>query len=299
MWQLNFLKQIRITILIKILIMTDFYDEYFGNSSQIIDTWLNHFKVMMWDFLLIVLYVIICFLIYKIIVKVASRFLKITKINQLNKFYEKIDLLKKIRITIDFQKIILAIIKFFLVLIFIVVGADLFNMPGITKVVNDILSYVPKLVSGIAIIMVGFYIANWVKQKMAMFLNLLENSSGAKVISNIVVFGITLFFILMGLNQAGIDTTVITNNISIILGVIFASIALSFGLGSKDIVKEILYSYYLRKSVEVGNKILIEADDVEGNIISIDNINVKISSKTGIVLYPIKKFVTLKIEILN
>ena len=87
--------------------------------------------------------------------------------------------------------------------------------------------------------------------------------------------------------------------IYIILGVIFASIALSFGLGSKDIVKEILYSYYLRKSVEVGNKILIEAGNVEGTIISIDNITVKILTQTGIVLYPIKKFVTLKIEILN
>src|SRR5690554_7824335 len=91
----------------------------------------------------------------------------------------------------------------------------------------------------------------------------------------------------MGLNQAGIDTTLVTNNISIIFGVIFASVALSFGLGSKDIVKEILYSYYLRKSVQVGDKIKIEDDNVEGTIASIDNINVKILVRTGVVLYQI------------
>ena len=254
---------------------------------------------MLWDILLIVLYIIICWTIYKIVVKVLNRFLKITKIQRLNSIYEKIEMFNKMNVNIDFQKIILTIIKFFLVLVFIVVGADLFNMPGITNVVNDILAYIPKLVSAIAIILVGFYIANWVKQKLSFFLNVLGNSSGAKIISNVVVFGITLFFILMGLNQAGIDTTLLTNNISIILGVVFISIALSFGLGSKDIVKEILYSYYLRKSLQIGDKIVIEAGNVEGTIISIDNINVKISTNTGVVLYPIKKFVTLKIEVDN
>lgn len=279
--------------------MNDFYDQYFSNSSQILDTWLNHLKIILWDFLLILIYIFVCWLLYKLIIKLADKFLKVTKVRKINTFYEKIDFLKKINITVDFHKIILSLIKFFVVLIFIIVGADLFNMPGITKVVNDIIAYIPKLISAIAIILVGFYIANWTKHKITAFLNIIGNTTGVKILSNVVVFGITLFFVLMGLNQADIDTTLLTNNISIILGVIFASVALSFGLGSKDIVKEILYSYYLRKSVQIGDRIKIEAGNVEGTLISIDNINVKISTGSGTVLYPIKEFVTLKIEILN
>ena len=248
--------------------------------------------------MLILIYIFVCWL-YKLIIKLADKFLKVTKVRKINTFYEKIDFLKKINITVDFHKIILSLIKFFVVLIFIIVGADLFNMPGITKVVNDIIAYIPKLISAIAIILVGFYIANWTKHKITAFLNIIGNTTGVKILSNVVVFGITLFFVLMGLNQADIDTTLLTNNISIILGVIFASVALSFGLGSKDIVKEILYSYYLRKSVQIGDRIKIEAGNVEGTLISIDNINVKISTGSGTVLYPIKEFVTLKIEILN
>ena len=30
--------------------MNDFYDQYFSNSSQILDTWLNHLKIILWDF---------------------------------------------------------------------------------------------------------------------------------------------------------------------------------------------------------------------------------------------------------
>ncbi|HLW63325.1 MAG TPA: hypothetical protein VKY33_07985 [Flavobacterium sp.] len=279
--------------------MNDLYKEYFGSSSIVLDTWFGNIKTMVWELLLLLMYVVLCWLIFKLLIKAASRFLRITKIEKLNDLYEKIDILKKVNVRIDFQKIIVTFLKFILLLIFVVVGADLFNFPGVTKLVNDVIAYLPRLVSAIAIILFGFYLANKIKLWLQKLLGIIGSSSGANIVTNIVVFGFIFFFVLMGLNQAGIDTTLITNNISIILGVIFASIALSFGLGSKDIVKEILYSYYLRKSVQVGDKIKIEADNVEGTIASIDNINVKILVQKGVVLYPIQKFVTLKIEIIN
>jgi|GEM_PF-261096 len=279
--------------------MNDFYNEYFGSSSAVLDVWLNNIKVMLWDFLLLVLYVIVCCLLSKVLTNILNRFLNIAKIDKLNALYEKIDILKRLNLKIDFKKIIIAIFKLFLLLIFVIVGADLFNFPGVTRVVNDIIAYLPRLISAIAIILIGFYIANRIKLWLGKILNIIGSNSGTNIISNVVVFGFILFFTLMGLNQAGIDTTLITDNISIILGVVFFSIALSFGLGSKDIVKEILYSYYLRKSVQVGDKIRIEDGKVEGTLVSIDNINVKILSREGYILYPIKKFVTLKIEVLN
>lgn len=279
--------------------MNDLYNEYFGNSSIVLDTWFGNIKTMVWELLLLLIYIIVCWLIFKLIVNATSRFLRLTKIEKLNDLYEKIDVLKKINVKIDFQKIIIALLKFVLLLIFVVLGADLFNFPGVTRLVNDVIAYLPRLVSAIAIILFGFYLANKIKIWLQKLLGIIGSSSGTNIVTNVVVFGFILFFVLMGLNQAGIDTSLITNNISIILGVVFASVALAFGLGSKDIVREILYSYYLRKSVQVGDKVKIDADNVEGTIVSIDNINVKILSNTGMILYPIKKFVTLKIEIIN
>ncbi len=280
--------------------MNDFYDTYLGTSSVVLDSWFNGIKAMLYDFFMLIVYLLVCWLIYKVTINISQRLLKVTKINQLNALYEKIDVLKKLNLKIDFQKLFLTIIKLFLILIFVVIGADIFNLPGVTQVVNDIIAYLPKLISAIGIILLGFYLANKVKQWISSILNLLGSNSGSMVISNVLVFGIILFFSLMGLNQAGIDTTLITNNISIILGVVFASMALSFGLGSKDIVKEILYSYYLRKNIQIGDKIRIKSEDVVGTLVTIDNINVRILTEDGtIILYPIKKFVLLKIEILN
>src|SRR5690606_8253060 len=280
--------------------MNDFYDTYLGTSSVVLDSWFNGIKAMLYDFFMLIVYLLVCWLIYKVTINICQRLLKVTKINQLNALYEKIDVLKKLNLKIDFQKLFLTIIKLFLILIFVVIGADIFNLPGVTQVVNDIIAYLPKLISAIGIILLGSYLANKVKQWISSILNLLGSISGSMLISNILVFDIILFFSLMRLNQAGLDTTLITNNISIILGVVFASMALSFGLGSKDIVKEILYSYYMRKNIQIGDKIRIESEDVVGTLVTIDNINVRILTEDGtMILYPIKKFVLLKIEILN
>lgn len=268
--------------------MNILYDEYFGNSSILLDTWFSSLKTMLWNLALLLIYVMVCWLLLKFITKAVSKFLKLTKIEKLNNLYDKIDVLKKVDFRIDFQKLIVTLIRFLLLLIFVVIGADLFDFPGVTKLVNDVIAYLPRLISAIAIILFGFYFANKVKAWMHNLFSILGGGSGVNIITNVVVFSFVLFFVLMGLNQAGIDTTLITNNISIILAVVFSSIALSFGLGSKDIVKEILYSYYLRKSVNVGDRVIIADDNVEGVVVSIDNINVKISSSNGIILFQLK-----------
>lgn len=281
------------------MLIDDFYNEYIYSSTAVIDTWIISAKNMLWNVLLLLLYIIICWLLFKLITNTLDKFLKLLKVDKLNNLYQKIDILNNFNLKIDFKKIIITLIKCFLLLIFVIIGADIFNLSGVTKVVNEIIAYLPRLITAIIIILVGIYVANQVKIRIHNFLTVFSSNIVTTIITNVLVFGIVLFFTLMGLNQANIDTTLFTNNISIILGVIFASVALSFGLGSKDIVKEILYSYYLRKSLQIGDEIKIGTDNVQGTLISIDNINVKIATSTGIVLYPIKKMVALKLEIIN
>ena len=79
--------------------MNDFYNEYFGSSSAVLDVWLNNIKVMLWDFLLLVLYVIVCWLLSKVLTNILNRFLNIAKIDKLNALYEKIDILKRLNLS--------------------------------------------------------------------------------------------------------------------------------------------------------------------------------------------------------
>jgi len=280
--------------------MEELYQEHLADSTSTINEWLIKLKDFAWGFLLLIAYLVLCFFLFKILTALAKKIISFSKVEKLDQMYEKIDFLQKNNIKIKVGDIILVLFKAFLFLVFVIVGADLFGMNGVTKMVNDLLSYLPKLASAVLIILAGIYIANWIKQKMVIALSFVENTSAARILINVIVSAFVLFFILMGLNQAGIDTSLITSNISVIIGGFVASIALAFGLGAKDVVREVVYAYYMRKNLSSNKKIKIVSENIQGHVISIDNINAKIKKEDGtIVLIPIKKLVDSNIEFLD
>lgn len=280
--------------------MNEIYQEHLADSTSTINEWLIKLKDFAWDCLLLLAYLIVFYFLFKILIIFAKKIIKISKVEKLDNVYEKIDFLRKNNVQIKFGNIILVLFKAFLFLIFVIIGADLFGMSGVTNMVNELLAYLPKLASGVLIILAGIFIANWIKQKMVIALSFIENSSATTILINIIVAGLILFFVLMGLNQAGIDTTLITSNISVIIGGFVAAIALAFGLGAKDVVREIMFAYYLRKNLSSDKKIRVVNENIEGKIISVDNINVKIRKTDDvIVMIPVKKLVDSNIEFID
>src|SRR5690606_37629112 len=280
--------------------MNEIYQEHLADSTSTINEWLIKLKDFAWDCLLLLAYLIVCYFLFKILIIFAKKIIKISKVEKLDNVYEKIDFLRKNNVQIKFGNIILVLFKAFLFLIFVIIGADLFGMSGVTNMVNKLLAYLPRLASGVLIILAGIFIANWIKQKMVIALSFIENSSATTILINIIVAGLILFFVLMGLNQAGIDTTLITSNISVIIGGFVAAIALAFGLGAKDVVREIMFAYYLRKNLSSDKKIRVVNENIEGKIISVDNINVKIRKTDDvIVMIPVKKLVDSNIEFID
>jgi len=88
----------------------------------------------------------------------------------------------------------------------------------------------------------------------------------------------------------------ITNNLSIIFATVLAAFTVSFSLGFTDIIKRLLFGYYSRKNLQVGNR--IKTKDFEGVIQTIDNISVVIKNKETIIIIPIKEIVDNRIEVL-
>ena len=113
--------------------------------------------------------------------------------------------------------------------------------------------------------------------------------------SNLVFYVIAVIIVITALNQAGIDTSVITNNVTIILAAFLAAIAIGFGLGSKDVIADLLRSFYTRRNFEVGQK--IHLNNLTGTIESIDNITITLRTAKGKTVLPIKDITQNQIDI--
>jgi len=184
-----------------------------------------------------------------------------------------------------------------MILLIIVIGSDIFGLSVVSNQIGRIIDYLPQFFSAVLILAGGFYLANYIKSIIRGLLKSID-LNGATIISNIIFYVILIFTIITSLNQAGVNTDLITNNLSLILGSIFLTLAIAFGLGSKDIIYRLLLSFYTNRNFEIGQKVIIE-ENVKGVIIAINNICMTIQTENEKVVYPIKVITNKKIRIIE
>lgn len=178
-------------------------------------------------------------------------------------------------------------------LIFLVSASEILGWTAVSESMNDLMLYLPQLFSAFLILVIGLYIASFVRGFMSNTFETL-GLSGGKILSEVLFYIILLIIGTTALQQAGIETSIITANIAIILGGILLAFALGFGYSSRDFLTNILSSFYARNTFAEGQTIRI--DDVEGVITKIDNIQTTITTENGELIIPNKRLITDSIQ---
>lgn len=230
----------------------------------------------------------------KIALFILGKLLKLAKVDVLNEKVNGMDIAGKGDFKIDLSKIILGFVRWLLILVFLIVAADILNWTIISVEIGNLLRYLPRFFSALLLLMIGFYIGNFVKNTIKRLFDSLE-FGGSNIVSNLLFYVIVVFMSITALNQAGVDTTIITNNITLILGSFLLAFALGLGLGSRDVIADLLRSFYTRKTYAVGDQIVIGGD--AGTIEAIENNSLTLVTKSGKFVIPIKDVVSQKVEI--
>lgn len=241
-----------------------------------------------------ILGLIVAWLAIKIILFVLKRILKAAKVDRLSDKLRDAKLFGDKDIRIDITKILLGAVKFLLILLFTVVIAQVLGLTAISDGIVSVFAYLPTLLSALFILAGGLYLASLVKKAtLALFESM--GIGGSKFISNTLFYLIAFFVSITALNQAGIQTEIITSNFTLVLGAFLFAAALGFGLGSREVFASVLKMFYTRKKFMVGDKVVI--DDLEGSIEAIDNLSMTLKTKKGKFVVPIDEVVTKRIEI--
>jgi hypothetical protein len=137
----------------------------------------------------------------------------------------------------SFEKLIGKIVAIFFYIIFILAAVDILGIQMLTNFVNQVLLYLPNLLAGIIILVVGLIAIEWITKFIR------STTTEYKVISatlvTTVIRIILIFFVLMmALDQWMIDTSIIYTVIQPLAWGIAAAIAVAFGWGFKDVVAD-------------------------------------------------------------
>jgi hypothetical protein len=229
---------------------------------------------------------LIAWLLIKLVLFILKRMLKAAKIDVLSQKVADSKLFGDKQLSIDLLKLILNTVKVLLNLLFTVVLSQILGLKAISDAIYSLFRYLPTLISALLILIGGLYLATVVKKAVTKLMESL-GVGGIKMVSSALFYLITFFVSITALNQAGVDTEIITSNFSLVLAAFLLAFSLALGLGSKEIVGDLLRTFYTRKIYQVGDSIRLK--DIEGRIEAIDHISMVVKTKKGKIVVPIKK----------
>lgn len=180
------------------------------------------------------------------------------------------------------------------ILIFLLTISETLGWTVVTEKTSDLIGYMPQLFSAVIIFVVGFFIASFIRNAMQATFGSMAMGSG-RLVSQVAFYIILVFISVTALDQAGVDTTLLTANISIIIGAVMVSFSVAFAWAAKDLVRNILSFVYGRDRFEVGQE--VSFGNVKGRIISFDHMNVVVRNETEDIVVPTRMIVDAEVRV--
>ncbi len=185
------------------------------------------------------LILIIGWLISKFLAFAIKKLLTLARIPKLaekagvEKFLQKGNLKK------DTVSIISRVAYWFFIIITFIVAFNSVGLPAVSEVLNDLLIYFPNIFVALVILVIGFYLAHFVSG----LVNVFAGNIGVEkpeVMGKTAYVIVIVFVIPIALNQLNIASDLVTNAFLLLFGALCLALALAFGLGSREIVADLL-----------------------------------------------------------
>ena len=158
----------------------------------------------------------------------------------------KSKLLQKEEIKI-WEQIVAEIIRWTVVILFLIPTLEIWGLSRATQVLNQFLFYIPNVIIAVIVLFVGIVVANLVADLVRHSIASV-NSKSASTVSFIAKSTVLFFTFLIVLNQLGVAQDLIRILFTGIIAMLSIAGGLAFGLGGKDLAKELLEE--LKKSLQ-------------------------------------------------
>ena len=114
-----------------------------------------------------------------------------------------------------------------------VAATGVLGIPALTRLVDGLLVISGQVLSGIVVFAIGLYLANLAQKVVAS-----SGTQQSQVLGQIARLAIIVFVGAMALQQMGIAASIVNLAFGLLLGAIAVAMAISFGLGGRDVASE-------------------------------------------------------------
>jgi hypothetical protein len=181
---------------------------------------------------------------------------------------------------------------YFCLLLALLLSLRVLGLSTMTTFLDRMLLYVPQLVMGFLILLLGYLLSVTARNFVARIVPPAQARSLPLLVQSMVL----MIAVLTGLEQMQLDISFLTNLLILFIGLMLLGLALAFAIGARQLISNLLASRELSRYA-LGDRLSI--DGVEGTICEIHQTGVVIQSKSGFVNLPAALFAQHQVTLLK
>lgn len=171
--------------------------------------------------------------------------------------------LRNLGVRLPLSTVIAQIVFFFLLLSLATSAFDLMGLTAVADLLRNVLAFIPRAISAAIIIIFGSMLARFLGETIttvARNVNITYN----KALGKLIEYTLVAFVVVLAISTLGVDTTILTSALTILIAAGGLAIALTFAFGAREAARNVIAGHYVRQNFSPGQH--LEMGDYRGRL---------------------------------
>ncbi|MBX3174345.1 MAG: mechanosensitive ion channel [Gemmatimonadaceae bacterium] len=138
-------------------------------------------------------------------------------------------------------RVVSNVVFWFILFTAMLLAADTLGIDYLGQAFSELVSYVPSVIAAVVIVILGIVLGDLVAALISASASAL---TGSTILARVGKAGVVLLAVFMSLQELGVATGIVTTAFAIIFGAVALALALSFGLGNRELAGEVTRRAY-------------------------------------------------------
>lgn len=168
---------------------------------------------------------------------------------------------------------------------------------GLAAAASRLLSSLPDLVIAVLVVVLGWAVATAVRGVLRQLLGGVRGPSGSEALASVAFWTILVLAVMVAADQVGIQIALLRQLLLLVVGGLVLAAAVALGLGTRQLVGEVVAGRHVEQIVGVGDRIRVAGH--EGSVTALGHASVRLSTTEGEVEVPNGVFLSAPVVVVG
>jgi small-conductance mechanosensitive channel len=193
-------------------------------------------------------------LVASVIRRVLTKLLRAARLDELGERWGVHDVLESLGLGRSLAGLVARAVRIVIVFLVVFAALSLLGLEFLSDSLNGVILFLPRVFVALALLVAGIVVGQIVRRQVDRLAQQMDIPGPLGALAETVVLGV---FAITALAQVGIPTQVLLLLAAILLGAVGLTLALAFGIGGREMAREVSARRYVEGSFTVGEEVSV------------------------------------------